>query len=371
MGLLRTRRAAARHPHELQLVKERDHDMLKVGIIGCGSIAKQRHGHEYFLNKDVEIKGFYDLLPERAQALVELYGGKVYDSVDALLADGDIDAVSVCMANAFHAEITIKALNAGKHVLCEKPMAISLEQCEAMVAAAEANGKRLMIGHNQRLAPAHKKAKELLAAGTLGRVITFQSTFGHKGPEMWSMDKSANTWFFKKASASFGSMADLGIHKIDLMRYLIGSDIDTVYSTMKVLDKKFPDGTPIEVDDNSVEVFNFKNGALGTVTTSWTHYGEECNATTLYCEKGIMKLYADPQYSLQIVNADGTKVLYALDRMQTNDDAQQTSSGVIDEFVSAVAENRPSLLDAEDIIKSMRAVFACLRSAEEGKAVTV
>ena len=280
--------------------------MLRVGVIGCGSIAKQRHGYEYFHNANVEIKGFYDLIPERAQTLVDLYGGKVYADVDALLSDPDIDAVSVCMANAFHAEISIKALRAGKHVLCEKPMAVSLEECEAMVAAARESGKRLMIGHNQRLAPAHKKAKELLTSGALGRVITFQSTFGHKGPEMWSMDKSANTWFFKKASASFGSMADLGIHKIDLMRYLIGSEITSVYSSMKVLDKKFP---------------------------------------------------------------DGTQVLYALDRLQTNDDAQQASSGVIDEFVAAVEEGRASILDAEDVVRSMRAVFACLRSAEDGRLV--
>ena len=345
--------------------------MLKVGIIGCGSIAKQRHGYEYFHNADVQIKGFYDLIAARAQALADLYGGSVYADVDAMLADPEIDAVSVCMANAFHAEISIKALRAGKHVLCEKPMAVTMEQCEAMVAAAKESGKRLMIGHNQRLAPAHRKAKELLTSGALGRVITFQSTFGHKGPEMWSMDKSANTWFFKKASASFGSMADLGIHKIDLMRYLIGSEITSVYSTMKVLDKKFPDGTPIEVDDNSVEILNFADGAMGTVTTSWTHYGEECNASVLYCEKGIMKLYADPQYSLKVVNADGTRVLYALDRLQTNDDAQQASSGVIDEFVSAIEENRPSVLDAADVIRSMRAVFACLRSAEEGRLIAL
>ena len=345
--------------------------MLKVGIIGCGSIAKQRHGYEYFHNADVQIRGFYDLIAARAQALADLYGGSVYADVDAMLADPEIDAVSVCMANAFHAEISIKALKAGKHVLCEKPMAVTMEQCQAMVDATRESGKRLMIGHNQRLAPAHKKAKELLTSGALGRVITFQSTFGHKGPEMWSMDKSANTWFFKKASASFGSMADLGIHKIDLMRYLIGSEITSVYSTMKVLDKKFPDGTPIEVDDNSVEILNFADGAMGTVTTSWTHYGEECNASVLYCEKGIMKLYADPQYSLKVVNADGTRVLYALDRLQTNDDAQQASSGVIDEFVSAIEENRPSVLDAADVIRSMRAVFACLRSAEEGRLIAL
>ena len=342
---------------------------MKVGIIGCGSIARQRHGYEYFHKDGVEVGGFFDRVTERAQALVELFGGRVYESVEEMLSDSSIDAVSVCVANAAHAEITIQALNAGKHVLCEKPMAVTREECDAMVAAARKNGRRLMIGHNQRLSPAHRRAKELLESGRMGRVLTFQSTFGHKGPEMWSVDQGNHTWFFRKADASFGSMADLGIHKLDLVRYLIGSEIRSVYSTMTVLDKKLPDGSPIEVDDNSVEVLQFENGATGTVTTSWTHYGEECNATILYCEKGIMKLYADPEYSLQIVNADGSVEKYALDRMQTNDDAQMTSSGVIDEFVDAVEENRPSILDAEDILKSMQAVFACLRSAEEGKAV--
>ena len=85
-----------------------------------------------------------------------------------------------------------------------------------------------MIGQNQRLAPAHRKAKEILASGQLGRVLTFNTTFGHKGPEMWSMDRSANTWFFKKSAAAFGSMADLGIHKIDTIRYLVGSEIVSV-----------------------------------------------------------------------------------------------------------------------------------------------
>lgn len=339
---------------------------MKVAVIGCGSIAKQRHGHEYFLNKDVEVGGFFDFVPERAQALVDLYGGKVYSSVEEILGDSTVDAVSVCVANAYHAETTIKALRSGKHVLCEKPMAISLEDCEKMVEEARKAGKRLMIGHNQRLTPAHRRAKEIIESGVMGKVLTFASTFGHGGPESWSVEKSRNTWFFKKSAAAFGSMADLGIHKIDLMRYLVGSDVDTVYSRMCVLDKTFEDGTPIEVDDNSVEVMNFKNGAFGTVTTSWTVYGTEFNQSSICCQKGVLKLYSDPQYSLIIVHSDGTEEKLALDRMQTNGDEQQSSSGVIDEFVGAIVEDRPSILDATDIIKSMRAVFACQRSSESG-----
>ena len=343
--------------------------MINVGIIGCGSIARQRHAAEYKNNAHANIQGVFDVSRERAEAMAKDFGGKVYDTVEDMIADGAIDAVSVCVANAFHAPITISALKQGKHVLCEKPMAISLKDCEEMLAAEKTSGKRLLIDHNQRLTPAHRKARQIIESGELGRVISFSATFGHKGPEMWSADKSSNTWFFKKNAAAFGSMADLGIHKIDLMRYLIGSDVKNVFSRLATLDKKFPDGTPIEVDDNSVEILTFENGALGTVTTSWTHYGEECNASSLYCEKGTIKLYQDPRFSLQVVYADGSKANYELDRMQTNDDAQQKSSGVIDLFVDSILTGNKSVLDAEEILASMRVVFACLESAESGRIV--
>ena len=345
--------------------------MIKVGVIGCGSISRQRHVYEYAHNKNVEIVGYFDAKKERAEAMAKDFGGKVFDTVDELINDPSIDAISVCVANAFHAENTIKALNAGKHVLCEKPMAITFEDCEKMVEAAKKNNKHLLIDQNQRLTPTHKRVKELIASKEYGRVISFQSTFGHGGPESWSADKSANTWFFKKNDASFGSMADLGIHKLDLIRYLVGDEYASVFSKQVVLDKKFPDGTPIEVDDNSVEVLRFKNGVFGTVTTSWTVYGEEVQTTTLFLEKGVMKLYADPQYSLIVVKKDGTVDKFQLDVIQTNDDEQQASSGVIDEFISSILEDRPSILDASDVIGSMKAVFACVKSNEENKEVNI
>ena len=117
--------------------------MIKIGIIGCGKISEVRHAPEYFENPNCEITAYFDINTKNAEALAEKFGGKVYDSVDALLAS-DVDAVSVCVANRFHAEISIQALKAGKHVLCEKPMATTPEDCEAMVAAAKEAGKYLI-----------------------------------------------------------------------------------------------------------------------------------------------------------------------------------------------------------------------------------
>ena len=109
--------------------------MLKVGIIGCGKIAEVRHAPD-FAKSGSRAGCIYNRTQERAEAMAKKYGGKVYATIDELLSS-DIDAVSVCNANSDHAEVTIKALRAGKHVLCEKPMAVTLADCEAMVMEAE------------------------------------------------------------------------------------------------------------------------------------------------------------------------------------------------------------------------------------------
>ena len=267
--------------------------MIKVGLIGCGKIGQVRHLPEYAANPNCKITALYDINLERAKALAEQYGATAYPSVEALLAS-DVDAVSVCSSNTSHAEIAIAALKAGKHVLCEKPMATTLEDCEAMVAAARAAGKHLMIGQNQRLAGAHKKAKELIEAGAIGKVLTFKTAFCHAGPETWSVDPGLNTWFFDKKRAAMGVMADLGVHKTDLIQYLVGQRITEVTARLTTLDKKFADGTPISVDDNAFCIYRMEGGVCGTMSVSWTNYGAEDNATVLYGTKGVLRIYDHP-----------------------------------------------------------------------------
>ena len=189
--------------------------MKNIGIIGCGKIAQTRHIPEYMDNQDSRLAAFYDVNAERARFLAKKYGGRAYGTYRELLQDKEIDAVSVCVPNELHAQISIEALKAGKDVLCEKPMAVSLTECRQMVAAARESGKCLMIGQNQRLARGHVLAKQLIERGDIGRIITFRTTFGHGGPEGWSIDPGRDTWFFDKKKAAMGAMAELGIHKTD------------------------------------------------------------------------------------------------------------------------------------------------------------
>ena len=180
--------------------------MIRIGIIGCGKIAQVRHLPEYAANPHVELAGYYDLNTQRAQEMAAQYGGKVYDSYFDLLNDPSIDAVSICVENRSHAEITTYALYAGKHVLCEKPMAVTLAECESMVAAAERNGKHLMIGHNMRFDPVHRKAKELLDGGIIGDIITY-FVFTLAGAEMWQRAFAAKSQKAAKEGLFLGTLA--------------------------------------------------------------------------------------------------------------------------------------------------------------------
>lgn len=343
--------------------------MFGIGIIGCGKIAQVRHIPEYADHPEAKLLGFYDINQQRAAALAEQYGGTAYATVEELLNNPEIQAVSICAANFAHAELTIAALNAGKDVLCEKPMAITLAECEAMVEAAEKNGKFLMIGHNQRLAKAHSMARKLIVDGLIGDIITFRTTFGHGGPETWSVDPGLNTWFFDKNRAAMGAMADLGIHKTDLIQYLTGQQVVRTTARVTTLDKRDAQGNLISVDDNAVCIYEMSGGAMGTMTASWTYYGAEDNSTILYGTKGIMRIYDDPAAAIKVILADGSKISYDVEAIQTNDN--QTKSGVIDLWMDCLVNRKAPEISGRSALAAMRAVFASIQSSETGKAVDI
>jgi predicted dehydrogenase len=345
--------------------------MIKIGIIGCGKITEVRHAPEYNENPNCSLTAFYDVIPEKAQAFAKQYNGRAYTSIEELLAS-DVDAVSVCVANIYHADVTVRALKSGKHVLCEKPMATTLKDCIAMLQAEKESKKFLMIGQNQRLSKAHVKAKEILDSGELGKLITFQTNFCHPGPEGWTGTK--NTWFFDKRMAAYGAMMDLGIHKTDLIYYLTGQKIIKTSAVLTTLDKKQADGLPITVDDNAFCIYTLENGAVGTLHVGWTNYGREDNSTRLYCSEGVIRMYDDPKFSLILERNNGEVVPYELDLLTSNKEQTsgcRTSTGVIDAFVDSIITGNKSFISADSVIPSMKTIFANIKSNELGQSVLI
>lgn len=329
---------------------------LKVAVIGCGSIAQHRHLPEYANNKNVELVAVCDIVEARANEVAEKYGVKAFTDYNELFKSGEIDAVSVCTPNYLHAPISIEALNNGLHVLCEKPMATSQEEAEAMIQAAEKSGKKLMIGHNQRFVRSHHIARKLIENGDIGKIYSFRTAFGHPGPEAWSVD-GKDSWFFQKDKAFIGAMGDLGVHKTDLMRYLLGEEIVEVGAFVETSSKEFAD-----VDDTAVCVLKTESGTIGTLAASWSYTASEDNSTIIYGEKATLRLEDHPTHSLVAHYTNGEVVKYELGKIQSNDEGGQQSSHVIEEFVGAIVEDRDVPVSGTEGMKSLAVILAALKS---------
>ncbi|MDQ0973682.1 UDP-N-acetylglucosamine 3-dehydrogenase [Neobacillus niacini] len=338
---------------------------LRVAVIGCGSIAQHRHLPEYKSNKNVEIVAVCDINEERALAVAEKYDVKAYTNYQELLSSGSVDAVSVCTPNYLHAPISIAALNAGLHVLCEKPMATSKQEAEEMIAAANESGKKLMIGHNQRFVPSHQKARKLIESGEIGKIYSFRTSFGHGGPEGWSVD-GKESWFFQKEKAFVGAMGDLGVHKTDLLRYVLGEEITEVGSFVETSAKDFAD-----VDDNAVCVLKTESGIIGTLAASWAYVSKEDNSTIIYGEKAILRLEDDPINSLVVQYVNGEVVNYQLGKIQSNDEGGQNNSRVIEKFVESILHDQEPPVSGEEGKKSLEVILAALESNQTKQIVRV
>ncbi|NLG12944.1 MAG: Gfo/Idh/MocA family oxidoreductase [Lentisphaerae bacterium] len=352
-----------------QVAQVANEEVVRIGLLGAGSIALFRHGLELSQNPYAELAAVYDPITERAEYLSSLYNVPVVKSEKALIDDKSIDAVIVCTPNSEHARLTIAALKAGKHVLCEKPMATSLKDATEMITTAEKCGKKLMIGHNQCLMSPHLKAKQLLSEGVIGDVLTFRTAFGHGGPETWSQDNGPHTWFFKKEKAYVGCMGDLGVHKCYLIPWLLGTDIEEVSAYIATMDKKNEKGELITVDDNAVVIMKMANGVLGQLTASWTYYGPEDNITTFYGTKGRMILGADPDYPVEVYLANGEAAKYKVGAVATN--TVQVKSGIPDLFVDCLLDGIDVPFDGLKGYKALAAVVACMDSNDTGKAIKV
>lgn len=191
---------------------------LKVAVIGCGTIANSAHIPAYIKNKNVEIKWFCDIIPERADAAVKKYGcGKAVYDYHEILNDSDIDAVSVCTPNYAHAQISIDFLKAGKDVLCEKPAARTYEEALTMLNAQKETGRILNIGVVNRFNNGVNKIKQLIDSGKLGEIYQVYVSFrSHR-----SIPGLGGAFTTKKVAGG-GVLIDWGVHFLDIVMYCCG-----------------------------------------------------------------------------------------------------------------------------------------------------
>lgn len=253
--------------------------ILNFAIIGCGRIA-QRHAEH--INNSGILKAVCDIDYQKAIKLGEIYNAKTYNNIDDLLNDEKyIDVVSVCTPNGLHAEHTIKSLNAGKHVLCEKPMAINVHDCGEMIKAAEKNNKRLFIVKQNRFNPPVAAVKMAIDNGVFGKMYSVQlNCFWNRNEDYYQ-----NSWKGTK-KLDGGTLFTQFSHFIDLLYWIVG-DVKHVFALTANLGHK----GIIEFEDTGVVSLKFHNGAFGTINYTVNSFKKNMEGSlTIFAENGTVKI---------------------------------------------------------------------------------
>lgn len=345
--------------------KPKTKPLFRAGIIGCGAITEHLHAPDYVASPNAEIVALCDANVARADEMRQRFApdAAIYSDYKEMLKKESLDGVTITLPNVLHAPATISALKSGCHVLVEKPMAASLAEAKRMIAAASQAGKLLMVNQCQRRYAVHRKAKEVIDSGILGRVLTVAACFGHEGPENWS---PSGKWFFKKDQARFGAMADLGVHKADLIRFLTGKEVAEVTAFTACLEKK---GATVE--DNFVSCLRFVDGSIGTLTASWTTKGMDADYVILHCANGTLRVNEIPGKPLiaNLVNPECTIEFEMPDSLSVYEDSW--GLGVSDGFVRAARGEEDPFCTGTEGARSLAIIFACEKAAASGKTAKV
>lgn len=338
---------------------------LQYAIVGCGSFGKS-HLKALIQMEQVEIIALCDIHIEAAEEKKAFFGLNAccYCDYRELLEKEKPDVLAVVTSDQSHCEITIAALRAGCHVLCEKPMALVLEECEKMVQTAKECGKLLMIGQICRYTPGFAKAKELIESGVIGELTFLESEYAHDyaDPKL----KGADGW---RATPERHPIIGGACHAIDLLRWIAGDPIETfAYSNKKLL----PDWP---VNDNTIAIMKFPNEVLGKVFTSISCKRNYTMRTCIYGTKGtIIVNNTDPFLTLYLDQGEGTPDLLNDKGVAHRIKVALNNHNVAEEHrqvVAALLHGAPLLTPGEEGARTVAVCTAIVESANSGAPVEI
>jgi predicted dehydrogenase len=315
------------------------------------------HGHAFsYLESllklpEVEVVGIADESRARVERVVEKHGLSYYSDHRELLARDDVDAVFICSENVHHARLTIDAANAGKHVVCEKPLGISVEEMERMIAACKDNGVQLMTAFPCRYLAAVVHAKAAVDRGDIGTIVAIKGTNRGTMP---------GGWFVDPALSGGGALLDHTVHVMDLMLWFTGSRVQEVYAYAAT---RFHEELPVE-DAGMIHV-KFENGAFGVLDTSWSR-------------PKSFPIWGD--VTMEIVGTEGS---ISVDGFAQAIELYNDASGkgqllhwgdgmddyLVKSFVDALLRGEPVPISGEDGLRSAEVALAGYESAKLGQPV--
>ncbi len=329
-------------------------DVLKLAFVGCGAIAPYHLAGILEDCKNVQVTAAVDPDAAKAQAIAAQTGAEAFDSLDAALADGAFDAVDLMVPHDLHESLTVQALDAGKHVLLEKPMAPTLDACDRILAAAKAAGTVFMVAENAQYWPEIVMARELIESGAIGEIVTARAAFTYRYDEQWFGD--ARPWRLERSRTGGGLAIDGGSHWIRPLRMWLGEIEAVVAVTAHPLEN-------MEGESLVRALFRFRSGTLASFDammvpgplapeTWWRVTGVKGEIAISDGFSGGLKVFDDADPDGRLV---GEPRGYA-----------KSFGPEIADFANAVLSGSPLQAGPEESLAELRTALAIYRSAQSG-----
>jgi UDP-N-acetylglucosamine 3-dehydrogenase len=335
----------------------------RVGLIGCGNIGAGGHLPAYAHSPEAELVAVCDAVEELVHAAAERSGATAYTDYRRLLERKDINMVDICLPTYLHAQVAVAAAEAGKHVLCEKPMAHTLEAAEAMIEAAEKAGVKLMIGQVRRFDHRYMSIKEQIDVGKVGRPVFIRRAerqFLPFPPDAWQWDPKRGG----------GVILDIGVHATDLFRWYFGQEAIEVYAVARSVREAAREAGSY---DHAMITYAFDGGGVGFAEASWAYppnFGG-----TLYAHLDIVGTEGKIEYSDKDTNPmlaytpqRGHELPRYFKFMSTTEYAFEEE---IRHFVHCIIEGRELSISPQDARAALEMALAAQRSAEVGLPVSL
>ena len=347
--------------------------MIRIGIIGTGTMARA-HAERFGRVRGCKITACCDVDEARGSAFAgDHHIPHVYTDYHRMLAEADIDAVSTPTPDPLHAPVSIAAVKAGKHVLCEKPLAPSYPDARRMVTAAKRAGVINMVNLSYRDAPAIQKAAKIVGSGQLGRVRHVQASYmqGWLTGNYWGDWRSSPAWQWRLSTrhGSTGALGDLGVHIVDFASFPVGP-VKNVTCVLKTLPKA-PRGRigeyVLDANDTAAITTEFANGAVGSiVATRWATGHANSLTLSVHCDKGALSVDLDRSRTT-IMLCKGADI----HRLQWKEVRCPHTPTIYERFIKSI---RTGVNDQPDFARGaevQKVLDACSRSNEEGATVRV
>jgi myo-inositol 2-dehydrogenase/D-chiro-inositol 1-dehydrogenase len=339
----------------------------KIAVLGAGFIADVHLESYHRFVPDAQVTAVCARTLEHAQAIAARHHvPRAFTDVATLLAEADCEIVDICLPNDLHLDACLAAAAAGKHVICEKPLAVTLEQADAMIDACARAGVKLMYAEELCFAPKYERVRRLVSEGALGRVYQLRQCEKHSGPH--------SDWFYDIDRAGGGVLMDMGCHAFAWFRWMLGGNprVERVFATMSTVLHRERTGA----EDNVVAIVEFEGGVIGVAEDSWAKPGGMDDRIEVYGTGGVS--YADLFAGNAALTFSEAGYGYALEKAGSTrgwtftvfeEAFNQGYPQELQHFVQCVREDRTPHVTGEDGRAVLEMIYAAYESAGLGRAV--